>query len=133
MCSCETLYISRTSVSQTVEKTFQLSRSDRETVQRQEYELQVCTLLCKLKFTCLDPDKILHILIMFVRNITWNHFDFSCTLMIYTSHHCELCVLLKHCTLRTFASYKKSRFDGLRSLLTRIMLVDLVDRFGAFL
>nr|CAB3463760.1 unnamed protein product [Digitaria exilis] len=34
-----------TNVSQSVEKTFQLSRSDRETVQRQEYELQVWCIL----------------------------------------------------------------------------------------
>jgi hypothetical protein len=54
-----------TSVSQSVEKTFQLSRADRETVQRPEYELQVCSLLGKLKFTCLDTYKILHTLIMF--------------------------------------------------------------------
>jgi len=64
MCSYETFYVSRTSVSQSVEKTFQLSRADRETVQRPEYELQVCSLLGK-QFTCLDIDKILHTLIMF--------------------------------------------------------------------
>ena len=51
------LHISRASVPQIVEKTFQLSRADRETVQRPEYDLQVCSLLHNLSFICLNPDK----------------------------------------------------------------------------
>jgi hypothetical protein len=60
-------YICRTSVTQNVEKTFQLSRQDRETIQSADYDLQVSFPLCKLCF------------------ISWN-------LIKFPSWHLALCV-----------------------------------------